>query len=339
MLDSISLLHVSCGHIAKDVKQFQDLYGMVVEGAPIQFEGFDSGVADALRNVEAARGVRFALHRIDSTGRWLWKGNAPYSAQSRGLGVRCNLGCGSQVHPEWLNLDLGGPAPWVVPLDLRAEQWPLQDESVDLVYASHVLEHFARGDGEAFLRKIHSILKPGGGVRLVVPDLEGLAESYLACVRAARAGDNDRSAADRHEWSVIELIDQMVRDLPGGEMLRFWCERPVRAEDFVIERLGDEALAVIHATKPPQPRLEPYTRPKEVFEFRKGGELHKWMYDEVSLTALLRRIGFEGVVRKNFNESSFHGFEWQDLDASHRDPSRPRKPDSLFLEARKRSED
>lgn len=338
-LGSVALLHADGDWYSSTEAIFGNLYDKVEEGGAIQIDDYGhwKGCADAVHDFEAARGVRFALHRIDATGRWLWKSNAPYSSRKKGLGLRCNLGCGSQAHPDWLNFDLGGPAPWVVPLDLKAEQWPLPEESVDLVYSSHVLEHFARGEGESFLRKVHAILKPGGGLRLTVPDLEGLAESYLACVRAARASGDDRKAMDRHEWSVIELIDQMVRELPGGEMLRFWCERPVRAEDFVIERLGDEPLGVLRAAPPPQPRVEPFAQPREYFAFRNGGEVHKWMYDEISLKALLRKIGFEEVTRTGFNESSFHGFEWWDLDAGKQDPSRARKPDSLFIEARKRA--
>ncbi|MEW6314478.1 MAG: methyltransferase domain-containing protein [Pseudomonadota bacterium] len=49
---------------------------------------------------------------------------------------------------------------------------PLQDAVADFVYSSHFLEHLYRRDGENLLCHAYRILKPGGVLRICVPDLE-----------------------------------------------------------------------------------------------------------------------------------------------------------------------
>lgn len=44
-----------------------------------------------------------------------------------------------------------------------------KDNSCDMLYASHVLEHVSSPDAIQFLRECHRILKPQGMLRLVVP--------------------------------------------------------------------------------------------------------------------------------------------------------------------------
>jgi len=63
---------------------------------------------------------------------------------------------------------------------------PFAVETVDAVYASHVLEHLALRDFHTALRNTWRLLKPGGVFRLVVPDLRWRAEEYI---RAVSAGD------------------------------------------------------------------------------------------------------------------------------------------------------
>jgi predicted SAM-dependent methyltransferase len=59
-------------------------------------------------------------------------------------GPKLNLGCGYDVRPAsagWVNVDAYNRAPDVLPMDLTETPWKFADDSFDLVYASHVLEH------------------------------------------------------------------------------------------------------------------------------------------------------------------------------------------------------
>jgi len=64
---------------------------------------------------------------------------------------------------------------------------PLAKDSCEAIYCSHVLEHLSLTDLQIVLRNTRSYLKEGGVFRLVVPDLECLAQSYLKSQEADAA--------------------------------------------------------------------------------------------------------------------------------------------------------
>jgi ubiquinone/menaquinone biosynthesis C-methylase UbiE len=63
--------------------------------------------------------------------------------------------------------------------------FPWANDSVDVLYSSHTLEHMSRDQGHEFLRQCHRVLKPGGVIRIVVPDLSCVVKRYLAGKLAA----------------------------------------------------------------------------------------------------------------------------------------------------------
>jgi SAM-dependent methyltransferase len=113
---------------------------------------------------------------------------------NRGIGEKTlpylNLGCGTTFDLGWVNMDLLPSNPEVIAHDLY-DPLPFGDGTFEMVYHSHVLEHLHRGHVRDFLLECRRVLKPGGTVRIVVPDLERLAKSYLACLEGALAGDPD----------------------------------------------------------------------------------------------------------------------------------------------------
>ena len=74
-----------------------------------------------------------------------------------------NLGCGSSflTMSEWTNLDFTSSGESVIAHNLL-NGIPYSDNYFDLVYHSHVLEHFSKDDGEAFIAECFRVLKPGG---------------------------------------------------------------------------------------------------------------------------------------------------------------------------------
>jgi predicted SAM-dependent methyltransferase len=63
---------------------------------------------------------------------------------------------------------------------------PLDDGSVEVLYSSHMPEHLDHDDVQGFLKEAYRLLRPGGILRLAVPDLGFLVQEYL------RIGDADR---------------------------------------------------------------------------------------------------------------------------------------------------
>jgi SAM-dependent methyltransferase len=87
---------------------------------------------------------------------------------------KLNLGSGNvperQFPLPWLNVDLV-PAEGGYSCDIRRlpESW---SGNFDEVRASHVLEHFFLAEGDEILREWVRVLRPGGILRVVIPDLD-----------------------------------------------------------------------------------------------------------------------------------------------------------------------
>jgi len=252
-----------------------------------------------------------------------------------------NLGCGRRYHPDWVNVDFRSTGPGVLAIDLGG-RLPFSDREFDAVYHSHLLEHLPKRKVPFFLRECFRVLKPGGILRVVVPDLEKICRLYLDYLERAISGDEE--AQKRYEWILLEMFDQMVRNQPGGEMLNYWKQNPMPAESFVIERVGSEVLELLPQLRHPPPsdspsKSEPHAErdappdPMEIGEFRLSGEVHQWMYDRYSLGRLLQAAGFERGRVCRADESRVPNFNRYLLDLEA--DGAVRKPDSFFMEARK----
>ncbi|MBI1767933.1 MAG: methyltransferase domain-containing protein [Bacteroidetes bacterium] len=64
---------------------------------------------------------------------------------------------------------------------------PIQDDSCDGIYCSHVLEHLALDDFRKAISNTYKILRFGGIFRCVVPDLETYARNYLTKLESGDA--------------------------------------------------------------------------------------------------------------------------------------------------------
>ncbi len=56
---------------------------------------------------------------------------------------------------------------------------PFEPGSVDVVYSSHMLEHLDRNEADSFLREVFRVLRPGGIVRIAVPDIKRHVAHYI----------------------------------------------------------------------------------------------------------------------------------------------------------------
>jgi cephalosporin hydroxylase/predicted SAM-dependent methyltransferase len=329
-IESIAFLHMDGDWFESTRDILVNLYDRVQDGAAIQVDdyGYWKGCRDALHQFEQQRGTKFNLHVIDGTGVWFSRPRA--SAKTL---YKLNVGCGKRFHPEWLNLDIVPADARVIAHDLL-EPLPLDDATCSVVYHSHVLEHMPKDKAASLIAECFRVLAPGGLLRIAVPDLETIARLYLENLAAAANGD--AAAAQRHEWMTVELVDQLARHRSGGHMLDYWKQNPMPAEDFVLQRMGGEAgdfIKAYRASSPPATHSQPGLSPEGTGRFRMGGEVHQWMYDRVSLTRLLGAAGFTGIHVVAATESSLQNWSEYHLDTD--ESGLVRKPDSLFLEARK----
>jgi ubiquinone/menaquinone biosynthesis C-methylase UbiE len=109
--------------------------------------------------------------------------------------LKLHLGCGDKHIEGYTNIDIRY-LPGVDEINNIKFLRKYQHNSIDKIYACHVLEHFSRWEYKAVIKRWYDILKPGGTIRIAVPDFEKIVEYYqqtkdLAALRGLICGGQD----------------------------------------------------------------------------------------------------------------------------------------------------
>jgi len=90
--------------------------------------------------------------------------------------LKLHLGCGwRDFGPDWVHID-GGDYKHIVSKDIINLDYP--DNSVDVIYASHLIAYFDRDEIVPILMGWWRKLKPGGILRLATPDFGAMVMLY-----------------------------------------------------------------------------------------------------------------------------------------------------------------
>lgn len=92
--------------------------------------------------------------------------------------VELYLGSGKRHIPGFVHVDLDDHPHLDHTHDI-ADLPMFSDNSADLIYTSHSFEYFDRQEGERVLKEWYRVLKPGGVLRIAVPDFEAIVRVYL----------------------------------------------------------------------------------------------------------------------------------------------------------------
>lgn len=195
--------------------------------------------------------------------------------------IYLNIGCGYSAPEGWVNID-ASPTARLEKLPMiggrlgrlsgNSVRFPPQvrygnlvrgllfpPNSVEAVYASHVLEHIALDDMRVSLANVFTMLRPGGRLRLIVPDLRERARRYLD-------REGDPNAAIEFMESCYLGMKQRPRGIVGhirsaignSAHLWMWDEAAMRREleqsGFVAireARLGDSGDPMFERVEEP----------------------------------------------------------------------------------------
>lgn len=169
------------------------------------------------------------------------------SAVQNELCRRANVGCGASPTRGWLNFDSSLTVRLArYPFLLRlldafglianeqlafasiiqqtgiqfgnvSSRLPLDSGSVDVVYSSHMLEHLSRAEAKVALAEFNRVLEPGGVLRLVVPDIRRMIDTYLA------SGDADQLVSHTQlAWEHPRTVTGRLRALLVGDRGHRW---------------------------------------------------------------------------------------------------------------------
>lgn len=119
--------------------------------------------------------------------------------------IKINIGSGFVGKSDWINLDKSilarlSKIPFLIPLlakikllpqDYQNVNWPpiricdcrkrlpFRNNEVDVIYTSHFLEHVYRHEAVKIFRECYRVLRPGGIIRIALPDTKKLTRAYL----------------------------------------------------------------------------------------------------------------------------------------------------------------
>src|SRR4051812_40618920 len=89
---------------------------------------------------------------------------------------KLQIGCGGNYLEGWFNTDL---SPNAHRTGLNAtRRFPFADNTFDYILSEHMIEHVPYDMGRVILSECHRVLKPGGTLRIVTPDLKFLIGLY-----------------------------------------------------------------------------------------------------------------------------------------------------------------
>ena len=170
--------------------------------------------------------------------------------------VCVNLGCGLAVAPGWINVDaslnalFGGAPIWVLKFLYRisganryytSDQYcsllsehnfafhdlgrslPFKEQTVDVFYSSHFFEHLFKNDALRLMKEMYRALRPGGVVRIAVPDLSYAISMYGKGQKTKMLNDyffvDDLSSfLARHKYMYdFELLSAALREAGFNE--------------------------------------------------------------------------------------------------------------------------
>lgn len=272
-----------------------------------------------------------------------------------------NLGCGSKYHKDWVNVDFVSNDKGVLAYDLL-QGIPYKDNTFDVVYHSHIIEHFPKENVNDFIKECYRVLKPDGIIRIATPNLEEIVRNYFKYLD--RSLKNDKTAEFKYDWTMIEMYDQCIRTFNGGELGQLYIKGGFLDPDFVYQRTGFKKILKRNSINRSYPKTYSYLRNRlkqiaqifkdvstnislknsllklilrnefkyyELGKFRLSGEVHQWMYDRFSLKRLLIQNKFKDVKICQATKSRI--LNWNSYTLDTNPDGTAYKPDSIFIEA------
>lgn len=147
---------------------------------------------------------------------------------------RLNVGCGKVHFDGWVNLDENTDLDTVdLVWDLR-RGLPVEDQSCELIYCEHLLEHLTAEQGLRFLSECRRALTADGVLRVAMPSLDFILE---------RAVSPDWRDQDWLKWSKFGNVKTRAEMI--NVAFRSWGHQYLYDREELHRRLGEAGFSRI----------------------------------------------------------------------------------------------
>jgi len=149
--------------------------------------------------------------------------------------IKLHLGCGNKHIDNYINIDIRY-LPGVDEVNNVKFLRNYKNDSVDEIYCCHTLEHFGRWEYKDVLKRWFEILKPGGIMRLAVPDFKSICEYYtktndLKTLIGLLYGGQDYDENFHYMTFDFELLKDDLLNI-GFSVIDRWDNSVIEIDDF-----------------------------------------------------------------------------------------------------------
>lgn len=161
--------------------------------------------------------------------------------------MKIHLGCGKRRLPGFVHID---PDEATKPAYVgSAEHIPVDDNVASLLYFSHGLEHVRKRDVPAAVAEFRRVLRPGGTLRLSVPDFEVLVELYLSGVSLTRLGCINGGQDNAHDvhfavYDYEHLACVLHQDFYNIRRWNPYNVHPSAFDDFSFAKINERLISL-----------------------------------------------------------------------------------------------
>lgn len=222
-----------------------------------------------------------------------------------------NVGAGSFRHIHWTNVDKRSD--WYAQAQadqtfiaydlLSLEPLPINTNSAEIVYTSHTLEHIPNESAQWFFSESYRALKPGGILRITVPDAQLF---YQALLRDDRLFDNMTRIYTTRGKARKYCLDRPANELSSQQLFlwRIATSTSIHHVDGSKERITDEQLDQAFQSMPFEKVLDFCTSKcdPEVQMKYPGNHVNWWTYKKFA--RMLPEAGFKTILHSAYGQST-----------------------------------
>jgi predicted SAM-dependent methyltransferase len=181
-------------------------------------------------NIVRAHRLRRAILRSDSRLRDHYLGETAKP--------KLHIGGGWTLFEGWLNVDIA-TIPGVMWMD-ATQPFPFPDGTFHYVYSEHMIEHVPYEKGAHMLRECFRVMRQGGAIRLITPDLSAI----LGLHSPELSAEQERYL----QWFCQTFVPERPPSAASAinAMVRLWGHQFIYDEQTLAETMRSAGFTSIH---------------------------------------------------------------------------------------------